>query len=77
MEISVRLYESMKQYAPEGRHSFTIKLHDAATVDDALKKLYIPEKTEMVILVNGRRAAKEVPLKEASTLVLYPPISGG
>jgi len=77
MEISVRLYESMKQYAPQGRHSFTIKLHDAATVDDVLKKLGIPEKTVMVVLVNGRRAAKEAALEEASTLVLYPPISGG
>lgn len=77
MEISVKLYEHMKQYAPRGQTSFAMTLDETATVGDVLKSLCVPEKTQKVILVNGRHAHRDTPLKDASTVVIFPPVSGG
>ena len=77
MEILVRLYEDMKQYAPDGRTSFTMTYDAVATVGDVLRSLRIPLKTQKVVLVNGRRADENTPIEDESTLVLFPPIAGG
>ena len=77
MEISVRLFGNMNQYAPNGLPSFTMTFDAKATVSDVLKSLKIPVTVQKIILVNGRRANESTQLEDASTIVFFPPIEGG
>ena len=76
IEINVRLYGSLKKYAPGDQTDFMLVLEPGTTLGDVLCKLSIPEDSH-VALVNGRRIANDVQFENGITLVLFPPVSGG
>ncbi|HEA67818.1 MAG TPA: MoaD/ThiS family protein [Desulfobacterales bacterium] len=76
MKIEVKLYGSLKKYAPEDKTNFSLTLTPGTTVEVAITELGIPPDAH-VSLINGRHATKETPLKNDVTLVLYPPVAGG
>ena len=77
MEVEVKLYSEMKRYAPGEQTDFSVTLAPGATVGDVLTLLNIPPSSQRVVLLNGKRTTEVTPLKDQSTLVLFPPISGG
>ena len=77
MEISVRLFGSMKQYAPDEGASFFMAFDAGSTVSDALKRLKIPQVKGKSVLLNGRRVDGEHPMAEGALLVIFPHIEGG
>ncbi len=77
MEVKVKLYSEMKRYAPGEQTDFRLTFDSGATVGDALKRLKIPSTIQRVVLLNGKRVNVSTELDEQSTLVLFPPISGG
>jgi molybdopterin converting factor small subunit len=77
MEIRVRLFGSMKQYAPEEGASFSMVLDKTSKVSDALNVLRIPQAKEKTILLNGRRVDAKHPMEDGALMVIFPHIEGG
>jgi molybdopterin converting factor small subunit len=74
MEIEVRLFAGLRKYTNEKNR---IQLEEGATVYDFLEKLGIPPSEVAIILVNGRHATKDHPLRDAETVSLFPALAGG
>lgn len=77
MQISVRLFGYMKQYAPEEGASFNMTFNTDSTVGDVLQALKIPVSTEKTVLLNGRRVNRKNPIGDGASLVIFPHIEGG
>jgi molybdopterin converting factor small subunit len=77
MQIHVDTYANLRQYSPAGEGSFDLTLSPGATVRSIIEALRIPRSVNMVILVNGRRAAEDTRLNAADEITLFPPIEGG
>lgn len=76
MEIEIRLYGEMKQYAPGDTTQFKMSIEPGASLQGVIGRLAIPE-SGYVLLVNGRRVNASYCFKDNDTLVLFPEICGG
>ena len=76
MQIFIKLYGNLKDYAPGDRPHFTLRLDPGATLADLYRVLAIAD-VPHVVLINGRRSSKAESLSDGDTLVFMPPISGG
>jgi molybdopterin converting factor small subunit len=74
MEIEVRLFASLRKYENEKNR---IELKAGARVGDFLQKIGIPPSEVAIILVDGRHAAQDQPLRDGETVSLFPAIAGG
>lgn len=77
MNVEIRLYSGLKDYAPGGSNVFFLSLRPGARVADAMTRLAIPPALECVMILGGRRATRETPLSDGAVLVLFSVISGG
>jgi molybdopterin converting factor small subunit len=79
MEIEVKLFATLRDYLPPGSSRFSCRLEiaEAASVEEVLNRLAIPEDTPKIILLNGIHAGKDHPLKEGDVLSVFPPVAGG
>lgn len=77
MEVNVKLYSGLKNYAPGNSNVFSIALYSGATVRDLLETLKIPDRVRRFIVVNGRRGEEDTPLSAGDTVVLFSPVEGG
>lgn len=77
--VRVRLYASLREYAPEGFRSegFTVQLPPASTVADLYARLGLPEEQVKQAFVNGRRAEPDRVLEDGDEVGVFPPIAGG
>ena len=76
MEITLKLFGTLKKHARAGQTEFSLKIASRATLKRILNILSIPEGS-YVALVDDRRISNDTQLKNGSTLVLFPPVSGG
>ena len=74
MEIEVRLFAGLRQYA---RPNDKIELEDGMNVSDLCERLGIPPPKVAIILVDGRHAQQDQPLQDGETVSLFPAIAGG
>ena len=77
MQISVRLFGSMKQYAPDGEASFTMTFATGFMVGDVLLSLKITPSIEKTVLLNGRRVDETHPIEDGGLMAIFPHIEGG
>jgi len=79
MNITVRLYATLRRYQPgpskDGRLS--LDLPSGANIGLALKQLGIPDEVALVAMVNDKVQMLDFGLSEADTLSLFPPVAGG
>lgn len=80
MQIDVKLYATLRSYAPsslEIGESFPLFLKEGS-VEEALHKLKIPPEKAKIIMVNGIRVEDTTHLmQDGDLLVVFPPIGGG
>ena len=74
MEIEVRLFAGLRQFA---KQNDKIELDDGKSVSDLLERLGIPPSKVAIVLVNGRHADQDQPLRDGETVSLFPAIAGG
>ncbi len=74
MEIEVRLFASLRKYANDKSR---IEIEDGADVSDFMERIGVPPDEVSIILVNGRHAPQDQPLKDGEAVSLFPPIAGG
>jgi len=74
MQITVKLFATLKQYGPEIQE---ITVQEGATVADIVRMLKIPENIPLLRIVNSVHVDPNHKLKDGDTLALFPPIAGG
>ena len=78
MKVRVRLYATLRHYAPEGDgNDFELEFNPGSTVGAIYESLGISDNIEAVILINGRHATRDTRLMADDTITLYPTIAGG
>ena len=77
MELNVKLFSTFKRCAPGIVNVFTISISSGTTIAQVLNTLNIPEDMPIVTLLNGCRAEANTQIESQSSLVVFPPISGG
>jgi len=77
MKIEVRLFATLRQYAPGGRDPGAYELAEGSRVAQVLEGLSIPKDAAKVILVNGRQSDEGHPLQDGDRIVIFPPVAGG
>lgn len=55
----------------------SLDLKEGSTPLEVSQGLKIPEEDVAIIMINGRGAKKDSPLKEGDVLALFPPVGGG
>jgi molybdopterin synthase catalytic subunit/molybdopterin converting factor small subunit len=81
VDISVRLFASLREYAGAG--TLQLDLPDGATVDDAIADLRsgplsgLPEAAQFVAAVGREYSKRDRVLEQGDELALVPPVSGG
>lgn len=79
MHVKVKLYASLRKYAPSGTagSTFEVELPDGATLEDLMRTLNIPSDEARIAFVNGLIREPDHPLKSGDEVGLFPPIAGG
>jgi len=77
MKISLRLFSTLRRYAPEGQNGPEREVAGGSKVREVMTGLGIPKEAMAVILVNGRLADGDRELCPGDELVLFPPVEGG
>jgi molybdopterin converting factor small subunit len=77
MNVNVKLFAGLRDFAPTSDGICPVDLPDGATIDDVYELLSIPPDKPSIILVNGRHAGRDHILMDGDTLSLFPPVAGG
>lgn len=77
MEVTVKLYNRLRDYAPDEKNVFSIRLPEDASVDALLQRLNIPASVQRTLLVNGRRVDENATLSTGDEVVMMSLIEGG
>jgi sulfur-carrier protein len=77
MKIEVRLFATLRQYAPAGWDPSVFELAEGSRVGNILEGLSIPKDAAKVILVNGRQCDEGQILHDGDRIVIFPPVAGG
>ncbi len=77
MNIEVKLYFHLRRYSPTGEGAFQVELPPGSTAARALADLGLPAEQPRVVLINGRPAGPDTPLRPGDSLVVFPPLEGG
>lgn len=78
MKIELRLYATLRKYAPEGSGGImNVQTNEGSTVADLLNELKIDLSEVIIILVNGVSVDKTHVLCGGDRLGVFPPVGGG
>lgn len=80
MRVSVKLYATLRRFAPEGTpigESFDVEL-EGTRIRDLIELLDIKEEQAKIVMVNGiRENNTNATLNENDLVVIFPPVGGG
>lgn len=79
MQIEVRLYATLRDYAPPGSNAgvFGMNVPGGSSLEELLALLNIPAAKVHMRMVNGVGVTDNHVLKENDRVGLFPPIGGG
>ncbi len=77
MKVAIEMYSTLRLFSPFPSGKGELDLSRGSLVKDLTQRLNLPDKTERVILVNGRHVGADRELAEGDTVVLFPPVEGG
>lgn len=79
MRVRVKLYASLRKYAPDGSSgsAFEVELPEGATLEELVRGLNIPPDEARIAFINGLICELDHPLKSGDEVGLFPPIAGG
>lgn len=83
MQITLKLHAMLAEYLPPGaaRHVGQVQLADGADLDVLIERLQLPKELVHLVLVNGVQTPPagrgSIPLKDADTVAIWPPVAGG
>ena len=74
MLITIKLFATLRNNREK---IMSLDLKEGSTPLEVSQVLKIPEEDVAIIMINGRGAKKNSPLKEGDVLALFPPVGGG
>ena len=74
MELEIKLFANLRKFNPL---LDKIKLDEGTTVLELLERAGIPPSEVAIVLVDGRHAKLDQPLRDGETVAVFPPIAGG
>jgi molybdopterin converting factor small subunit len=77
MNVTVRLYATLRDLSPGRGTSVTVDLVPGATIADVVKTLGIPDDAVRLAFVDGIARDETWILKPGDEIGLFPPIAGG
>jgi sulfur carrier protein ThiS len=79
VEVEVHLFANLADYRPPGARDGVarIELPAAATLDDLLHRLGIPDELPRLLLVNGHDVEPTARLSPGDVVSVLPPLAGG
>lgn len=80
MKLKVKLFATLRQYAPaearEGEFALDVP-QKSVTVEEVLRLSGLPEHAVTVVMVNGMVAAANAVIEEDAEVSIFPPLAGG
>jgi sulfur carrier protein ThiS len=79
MQVVVRLYASMRIYAPHlsvGQPQI-VEVPEGASAQDLMQVLGIPEDVTKILVINGRKEELCYLLQEGDRIGIFSPVGGG
>lgn len=80
MLIRVRLYATLRRFAPPGLapgEGFSVELPDGSTVSDLEARLALPPEETKQAFVYHRQREQDWVLADGDEIAIFPPIGGG
>ncbi|MBN1486670.1 MAG: MoaD/ThiS family protein [Anaerolineae bacterium] len=80
MLVGVKLFATLRRYAPEGNELgevFEVELPENSVIGDLIEYLNIRSGEVKVSFVNGRARSVHYLLKEGDEVGFFPPVGGG
>lgn len=77
MEVTVRLFATLKDLLPEDKKKISIELEAGSTVNEVIEYFGIPQEEALIIKVNGRHGSKSTILEDGDRVGIFPPVGGG
>ncbi|MGO0122339.1 MoaD/ThiS family protein [Desulfothermobacter acidiphilus] len=79
MRVEARLFGGLERWVPGTRFGMglMVDLPEGGKVADLLERLGIPPSQVFSVLLNGRHAALDTPLRPGDEVALFPPLGGG
>jgi len=79
MRVQVKLFATLRHYAPNGLvgRPFEVDLAEGATVADLIQHLSVPAEEVKMIYVNARARSEAWPLESGNEVGIFPLIGGG
>ena len=78
MILQVRLYATLRQYAPDSPHgALTVELPDGAKVSTIFDALAIPAEEVRLVMINGVDREFDAVLSPHDRVGIFPPVGGG
>lgn len=74
MNITVRLFASLRQFGPDEQ---VASFPEGTTIENVIHALHIPGTIRILRIVNGEHRPAYHVLKDGDELALFPPIAGG
>lgn len=77
--IDVRLFASLRRYAPElaPGEALSLEVPPGTTVREVLERLRIPRHEVKTIFVDYRAVTEQYALQEGDRVSVFPPVAGG
>jgi sulfur carrier protein ThiS len=79
MQITVKLYATLRRYGPElpSGAGFCLEVPAGSDVEKVMERLGIPDGVALVAMVNNKVVHVEHVLVAGDSLSLFPPVAGG
>ena len=79
MKVQVKLFGIFCDFFPPGTKGpgFWLEMEEEAGLKEVISKLKIPEDLPRSIILNGRAAKGDFPLKEGDVVAIFTPITVG
>ncbi len=79
IHVEVRLYATLRKYAPASRpgEPLSLELPAGTSLADLLARLGIPPEELKTAFVNSLRREEDYILRDGDRVALFPPVAGG
>ena len=77
MQIILRLYGNLKQYAPQRKEDTRMEIESGLPVRALLTRLGVPDSNVWMCAINDQVVADSTALREGDVLEVFEPVGGG